>query len=261
MTTIKANGIDISYELAGKPGAPVVMTSNSILADYGMWDDQVADLVGPYRLLRYDTRGHGGTQATPGAYTIDLLVEDARGLLDALGVDKVHFVGLSMGGMIGQLFAAKHPQRLHSLVLCDTASELGPESVWDGRMTLARDKGIAAFVGPMTERWLTKPFRDNHPAAVAKMGKMIARSSVDGFCGCAAAIKTMNLTPLLPTIKAPTQVIVGEHDVGTPVAMAQAIHAAIPGSRIEIVKDSAHMPNIEQTATFNRILLDFLFRR
>ena len=258
---IAANGIEVSYRLEGPAGAPVAMFSNSFLTDHGMWDFQRASFGRHYRLLRYDARGHGGTQATAGPYSIDLLVADVIGLLDALAIERVHFVGLSMGGMIGQLLASQHPERLLSLSLCDTACRLPPESAWDDRINLALTKGTVAFVEPMTTRWLTPGFYTRHPEIVAKLGAMIARTSVDGAVGCAHAIKKMDLTALLPGITVPTLIVVGEQDVGTPVAAAEFLHGAIQGSKLGIIKESGHLPNIEQTSIFDRLVLDFLGSR
>jgi len=255
---IAANGIEVSYRLEGAAGAPVVMFSNSFLTDYGMWDRQIPGFSDRYRVLRYDARGHGDTQATPGAYSIHLLVADVIALLDALAIERVHFVGLSMGGMIAQLLASKHPERLLSVALCDTACRLPPESAWDERINLALTKGTAAFVQPMTTRWLTPAYYAQHPDIVAKLGAMIAKTSVEGAVGCAQAIKKMDQAAILPGIKVPTLVVVGEQDVGTPVAAAEFLHGAIAGSRLNIIKDAGHLPNIEQTAMFDRIVLDFL---
>lgn len=251
----------MSYRLEGAAGAPVVMFSNSFLTDYGMWDSQVPGFGRDYRLLRYDARGHGDTQATPGPYSIDLLVADTVALLDALGIERVHFVGLSMGGMIAQLLASEHPERLLSVSLCDTACRLPPESAWDERINLALSKGTAAFMQPMTTRWLTPGFYAQHPEIVAKLGAMIAKTSVAGAVGCAEAIKKMDLTAILPGIKVPALIVVGEQDVGTPVAAAEFLHGAIPGSRLSIIKDAGHLPNIEQTAVFDRTVLDFIASR
>jgi 3-oxoadipate enol-lactonase len=255
---LAANGIDMSYRFDGAAGAPVVMFSNSFLTDYAMWDSQVPGFSSRYRILRYDARGHGETQATPGPYSIDLLVADAIALLDALEIERVHFVGLSMGGMIAQLLASKHPERLLSVSLCDTACRLPPESAWDERINLALSRGTSAFVRPMTTRWLTPGYYAQHPDIVAKIGAMITKTSVDGAVGCAQAIKKMDQASILPGIKVPTLIVVGEQDVGTPVVAAEFLHRAIAGSRFNIIQDAGHLPNIEQTAVFDRIVLDFL---
>ena len=255
---IAANGIEVSYRLDGPAGAPVVMFSNSFLTDYSMWDLQMPGFGTRYRVLRYDARGHGETQATPGPYSVDLLVADAVALLDGLAIERVHFVGLSMGGMIAQLLASKHPERLLSVSLCDTACRLPPESAWDERINLALTAGTAAFVQPMTTRWLTPAYYAQHPDIVAKLGAMIAKTSVKGAVGCAQAIKKMDQTAILAGIKIPTLIVVGEQDVGTPVAVAELLHRQIKGSRFSIINDAGHLPNIEQTAVFDRIVLDFI---
>lgn len=255
---IGANGIGVNYRLEGPPGAPVVMFSNSFVTDCGMWDLQVPAFTKSHRMLRYDTRGHGETEATPGPYSMDLLVADAVGLLDALDIRRVHFVGLSMGGMIAQRLAHKHDDRLLSVCLCDTACRLPPESAWDERIALAQAKGAGAFVGPMTQRWLTRHYYDRHPEIVAKLGAMIARTSVDGLVGCAHAIKKMDHSDILPEIRVPTLIVVGEHDVGTPVSAAEFLHREIKGSKLAVIPSAGHLPNIEQTETFDRTVLGFL---
>jgi 3-oxoadipate enol-lactonase len=255
---IRANGIEVDYRLEGPAGAPVIMLSNSFLTDYGMWDLQVPAFSATHRVLRYDSRGHGGTAATPGAYSIELLAADAVALLDALAIPRVHFVGLSMGGMVAQMMAAKHAGRLLSACLCDTACRLPPQSAWNDRIALAKKEGAAAFEKPMTERWLTPGFRARHPEIVEKFGAMIARTSLDGLIGCAQAIRDMDLEPILAAIDVPTQIIVGEHDFGTPVSAAEFLRARIRGSRLAIIKNAAHLPNVEQTAMFDRTALDFI---
>lgn len=255
---IVANGIDVNYRLEGPPDAPIIMLSNSFLTDYHMWDFQVPAFTAKYRLLRYDSRGHGGTQASPSPYSMDLLVADAVGLLDALDIRRVHFVGLSMGGMIAQLLAAKHADRLLSVSLCDTACHLPPASVWDERINLAIAKGAGAFVKPMTERWLTQAYRDRHPDVVDKFGAMIARTSIDGLVGCAHAIKNMNQSAILSGIGVRTLIVVGEQDFGTPVSAAEFLHREIKESKLVIIKEAAHLPNVEQTETFDRTVFDFL---
>lgn len=257
---IRANGIEMNYRLEGPAGAPVLMLSNSLLTDYGMWDLQAAAFSREYRLLRYDSRGHGGTEATAGPYTMELLVADVVGLLDALGIRRCHFLGLSKGGMIAQRLAAQHGERLYSVSLCDTACHLPPESVWDDRIALAQAKGTSAFIKPMTERWLTPGFRAANPQMLEKMGTMIARTAVDGLVGSAHAIKKMDHTALLASIKVPTLIVVGEQDPGTPVSATRVLHNAIAGSEMVVVEDAAHLPNIEKPAAFNATVLDFLAR-
>ena len=258
MPRIRANGIQISYAIDGPPGRPVVMLSNSLLTDYRMWDPQAPALAGNYRVLRYDTRGHGQSEATEPPYSMAALADDVIALLDGLAIGRCHFVGLSLGGMIGQLLASRHPERVASLSLCDTACRMPPASVWDERIALAQAKGTSAFVEPMTSRWLTSRYREHHADVLQSMGKMIAGTSVEGFVGCCRAIQGMDHSGLLAGITVPTLVLVGEHDVGTPVAAAETLHQGIAGSELVVIEGAAHLTNIEQTRAFNAVLMRFL---
>jgi len=261
-TTVSANGITINYHRdARKDGAadaPVVMLSNSLMSSYAMWDDQIEALSEDFQVLRYDTRGHGGTDTPLGVYSIDVMVEDVVGLLDALGIDRVHFVGLSMGGMIGQLLAVKHPERVMSLCLCDTACHMPPAALWDERIKTAETKGVEALSEGTLERWFTEPFRMSETAAVNRIRDMILVTGVQGFVNCAAAIRDMNQCDLLTRITASALVIVGEDDPSCPVSSAEILHSKITGSRLVTLKNAAHLPNIEQKNAFNAALTGFL---
>jgi 3-oxoadipate enol-lactonase len=246
------------YRLDGPEDGPVVMLSNSLASNLAMWDTQISSFSDKYRVLRYDQRGHGGTQATPPPYTFDLLLEDAVALIRALDIEKVHFCGLSMGGMTGQLFGAKHPELLSSLILCDTTSQMPDPSVWDDRIDAARTKGMKALAPSTLERWFTEPFREMAPSVIARIGEMIETTPVDGFVGCCNAIAAMDHTPLLKQIKTPTLIVVGEDDPSTTVEHAEIIHKEIEGSELEVIKFAAHLSNIEQAIDFNVTVRDFL---
>jgi len=254
------NGISIHYTLNGPAGAPVVTLSHSLATNLAMWEPQVAALASKFRVLRYDTRGHGGTDAPAGVYSLDQLAEDARALLGELGIERTHFVGLSMGGMIGQTLALKHPEMFRSLVLCDTSSRVPPEArpTWDERIRLAGAQGMEPLVEPTIGRWFTPNFIAGRPEVVEPIRTMIRRTPPQGFAGCGQAIKMLDLTDQLHRIVLPTLVIVGEEDLGTPVAAARAIHERIAGSRLVILPSAAHLSNLEQAEPFNRALLDFL---
>ena len=256
--TIDVNGGTFAYRFDGPEDAPVVMMSNSLMSNHTMWDPQIAALTETYRVLRYDTRGHGGSAATPGPYTMAQLGEDAAALMQALVTPPVHFVGLSMGGMIGQYLGANHGDKLKSLTLCDTACVMPPASLWDERIKQAREGGTGAAVEATLERWFTDAFRTEGNPEVEKIAVMIRGTDVEGFCGCSAAIRDMDQTALLGGITTPTLVIVGEHDPGTPVAAAEVLHQGIAGSRLAVIPDSAHLCNIEQADAFNAALLGFL---
>ena len=256
----QSNGIAINYEVQGD--GPWVVMSHSLACALGMWAPQIEALKAKYRVLCFDTRGHGGSDAPAGAYTLEQMAEDLHGLLSALGVQRPHFVGLSMGGMIGMTFALAHPGVFRSLVLCDTTSRYPPElrAVWDDRIKTATTKGMEPLVEPTLQRWFTAPFLAQRPAAVERVARMIRSTPPQGYAGCCHAIPRIDLTRRLSSLDCPVQVIVGEEDVGTPVAMAREIHEAAPGSQLVIIPNASHLSNLEQPEAFNRALLDFLAR-
>jgi 3-oxoadipate enol-lactonase len=257
-----ANGISVNYTLDGPANAPVVTLSHSLAADLAMWDPQMEALTTKYRVLRYDTRGHGGTDAPAGAYTLQQLAEDARALLQTLGVTKTHWIGLSMGGMIGQTLALSSPGLFLSLALCDTSSRVPAEArpVWQERIKMAETQGMEPLVEPTIGRWFTAPFREQRNDVVDTVRTRIRTTSPRGYAGCCAAIAQLDLTDKISAIKLPTLIVVGEEDQGTPVAASQAIHGKIVGSQLEIIKSAAHLSNLEQPEAFTRIVTSFLAR-
>jgi len=260
---IKANGIQINYELSGKKGAPVVILSHSLSSSLLMWNPQM-DALNPYfQVLRYDTRGHGNSDAPSGAYTLDLLEDDVIKLLDVLGMDRAHFVGLSMGGMIGQGLALRHPHRLKSLVLCDTTAVFPAESqpVWDERVDKARNKGMKALLEETMERWFTPTFLKQNSPMVNLIREQILATPVAGYIGCAEALRRLNYLNRLPEIKMPTLIMVGEDDPGTPVSASEAMHKRILNSKMVVLPSARHLSNVEQTEAFNAPLLKFLKNR
>jgi 3-oxoadipate enol-lactonase len=257
---IKANGIQMNYELTGAKDATVVMLSHSLGSSLAMWNPQMKAIDPHYRVLRYDTRGHGGSDAPSGAYTLDQLADDAIGLMDALDIKMVQWVGLSMGGMIGQCLALKHAYRIQSLVLCDTAATIPPESLpmRKERIKTAREKGMKALLQPTLERWFTSSYLSKNPPEVEFIRKQFLATPVAGYIGCSEAILGLNLLERLSEIKVPTLIIVGEEDPGTPVAASKAMHERIPNSRLLVLPCASHLSNIEQAEAFNSALLSFL---
>ena len=255
----KTNGIELNYEIHGDKG-PWVVLSHSLACHLHMWDAQIDLLKDRYRVLAFDTRGHGKSDAPPGAYTLDQLVEDARGLLSGVGVDKPHWVGLSMGGMIGMEYALKYPGEFQTLVLCDTTSRMPAEMApaWAGRIKTATEEGMSALVAPTLERWFTGPFRKSRKDVTDGVAGMIASTSVTGYVGCCHAIPKINCTDELHTITCPVQIIVGEEDAGTPVVMSEAILKAIPGSELVVIAQASHLSNLEQPEKFNEALNRFV---
>ncbi|MHB1427496.1 MAG: alpha/beta fold hydrolase [Rhodocyclaceae bacterium] len=255
---IHANGIDIHYEISGK--GPWVTLAHSLATDLTLWDELATVLATRFSVLRYDARGHGRSSAPEGPYDFPMLVGDLVGLLDALKIRRTHFVGLSMGGMLGQHFALAHPGRLDKLVIASSTSRVPPEgrALWDERIAVARTQGMQAHVESTLARWFTAPWRAAHPQVMARIGALVAATPVAGFAGWGAAICTLDLTERLGAIKAPTLVVCGADDPGTPPAANRAIAAVIPGARLEIVPNASHQLVIEQAQTFTRLLLDFL---
>jgi 3-oxoadipate enol-lactonase len=259
---ITANGISVNYTLDGPASAPVVTLSHSLAADLTMWDPQMTALTAKYRVLRYDTRGHGGTDAPSADYTLAQLAEDAKALLGALGIARTHWIGLSMGGMIGQTLALSSPGLFQSLGLCDTSSRIPAEArpVWQERIKTARAQGMDSLVEPTIGRWFTAPFVAAHKDVVDPVRTRIRTTSPQGYAGCCAAISQLDLTDRISAIKVPTLIVVGEEDQGTPVAASRAIQAQIAGSQLEIIKSASHLSNLEQPEEFTRIITAFLAR-
>ncbi len=258
---IHANGIDIHYRITGS--GPWVTLSHSLACDLTMWDEQAEVLSGRHTVLRFDSRGHGKSGAPPGPYGLEQMADDVIGLLDALGVARTHFVGLSMGGMIGQHVALQAPQRVARLVLADTSSRLPPEvlPVWQERIRIVSEHGMEARSSRRWQRWFTAPFRASHPHVMARIGALIRATPVAGFIGCCHAVPQIDVAARLRGLTLPTLILVGDQDGGTPPSMAQEMHAAIAGSEFELIAGASHLSNIEQADRFNALLLDFLGRQ
>jgi 3-oxoadipate enol-lactonase len=257
---ISANGIQMNYTLEGPADAPVVTMSHSLGTDLSMWDPQARVLARRYRVLRYDTRGHGGTDAPAGAYTLSQLADDARALLKALGVARTHWVGLSMGGMIGQTLALSSPELFRSLSLCDTSSRIPADMkhIWDERISTVDAKGMEPVVEGTIARWFTPKFIEAHKDVVDSVRAMIRRTPPKGYVGCCHAIKALDLTDRLKAITLPTLIIVGAQDMGTPLSASQAINQQIKGSELVVLDPAAHLSNLEQPEKFTSALEQFL---
>lgn len=258
MNTINVNGITVHYAIEGR--GPVVTLSHSLSCDLTMWDALAAALAGAHTVLRYDTRGHGGSSAPEGDYSFEQLVCDVLGLLDGLKIEHTAWVGVSMGGMIGQHLALAAPQRLGKLVIANSTSRIPPEAgpLWDERMRIAREQGCAGLVDGTLGRWFTPGFRAARPDVMQRIGTLIAGTPVAGYVGCGAAIRQLDITPKIGAIEAPTLVIAGADDPGTPPAMSETIAATIPGATLEIIPSASHLAVLEQPETFHRLVLDFL---
>lgn len=257
MPAVRANGVDLFYRLDGAPEGPTLMLSHSLGTDAGMWDPQLPALGKRFRVLRYDSRGHGRSAVVPGACTMDDLGRDALALLDALHLDQVHFCGLSQGGMVGMWLGRHAPERIARLVLCNTAARMDASGVWNARIEAVRRSGMSAVADGVIERWFTAGFRDRRPEVVASTRRTLLATSPEGYVASCAAIRDVDQVAGLPSIGAPTLVITGRHDVATPPAKGQAIAAAVPGARL-IELDAAHLSNLEAPGAFDAAVLGFL---
>ncbi|MEX0752048.1 MAG: alpha/beta fold hydrolase [Xanthobacteraceae bacterium] len=255
---ISANGITFNCKIDGREGAPWIVFSNSLATNLFMWDEQAAALQKSFRILRYDQRGHGDTEATDGRYTFELLVADVVGLLDVLSIKRAHFVGISMGGMTGLALTQRHPGRVDRLAACDCGPASTPASAqqWEERIAIAEKKGMEPLVEATARRWFPPEFIEANPAMFRRACEMIRNTPVKGFIGCAGALANFDLRPGLPNIKAPTLLIVGSKDATMP--GMKAINAAVPGSKLVELEGAGHLSNLEKPQEFTRALQDFL---
>jgi 3-oxoadipate enol-lactonase len=251
--------VDLAHRFDGPADAPVLVLGSSLGTTAAMWDDNVAALTERFRLLRYDTRGHGGSPAPSGPYSMDDLGADVLALLDRLGLERVFFCGLSIGGMIGMWVASEAPARIERLVLCCTVSHFPPRELWDERIEIVRAEGIEPMVDPALDRWLPPEVRAARPEAEEHLRTLIRATPPEGYAGCCEAIRDMDLTDRLMSISAPTLVIAGADDPATPPLHGQAIANGVPDARLEIVENAAHLANVEQPeAITERILAHVL---
>lgn len=253
------NGIDIHYTFDGPEHAPVVMMSHSLSCTGAMWDAQIPALA-DYHVLRVDMRGHGASGVSGDDYTLEQLADDYVALLDYLEIERVHFVGLSIGGMIGQTFALKAGERLHSLTLSSTMCEVpaAARPMFLDRIEVARSQGMEGHVDGTIERWFTEAFCDARPDLVDPIREQIRTTPVDGFAGCCRAISRLDLTGRLSAIAAPTLVIAGELDPGATPAVAEVIQQNIPAAELVVIDGTLHLCNIEKPDEFNAALTGFL---
>lgn len=255
------DGARIAYRFDGRDGAPVLMLSNSIATSLHMWDGVMPDLAEHFRVLRYDTRGNGASDAPAGAYSIDRLGRDVIELLDALQLDRVHFLGLSLGGFIGQWLGIHAPQRIDRLILSNTSSHLGPPESFDGRIAeLARTEDMTETAEIFMRNWFPAAMIDARLPVVEAFRKMVLATSKQGLAGSFAAVRDADLRRTVALVTRPTLVIAGEHDTVTAATHGEAIAASIPGARY-LALPSVHMPNVEMPQAFVGAVREFLMDR
>jgi 3-oxoadipate enol-lactonase len=255
---INANGIGINYEIDGQDGAPWIIFSNSLMTNLAMWDDQVASLKSDYRILRYDQRGHGGSDEPAGPYSFDILVKDVIALMDALAIRRAHFCGLSMGGMTALFLAQRHADRFDRIIACDCGPASTPQSAqqWKERIDLGAEKGMEALVEPTIGRWFPPEFVAGKAPVLDKIRAMIRTTPYDGFAGCAYALSDYDLKPGLAGIRTPVLCVCGTKDAAYP--GIKAIAAAVPGAALVDIEGAGHISNVEQPAAFTKAVRDFI---
>jgi 3-oxoadipate enol-lactonase len=245
------SAVEIACSDSGGKG-PAVLLAHAIGCDHRMWDDLAARLSPMHRVIAIDSRGHGRSPVPPRPYSLGMLADDARALLDRLGIAKAHWVGLSMGGMAGQAFALAYPERLEKLVIANSTSSYGPEgrTAWQGRIKLVEDGGLAAIRDMVAQRYFSDAFRRDHADVVRTVMDRFMETPAQGYLGCCDAIRELDFSQRLSAIRAPTLVIAGGEDVGTPVAMSEAIAKGIPGAKLEVIPGAAHLSAVEKPREF-----------
>jgi 3-oxoadipate enol-lactonase len=260
--SIKINGVDIAFDWIDTAGAaaPVLTFAHCLGGDRTIWRHQLAHWRGRYRLLPYDLRGQGGSGVTPAPYAMAQLAADALALLDAQGIERTVFLGVSMGGMVALQVALLAPQRVSALVLADTAGGFGPEAraAWAERIAAVARDGVAPLTETMMGRWFTEAYRKRSPAAVAEVSAALSRTPVEGYLGACAAIRDFDLRERLGEVACPTLVLCGENDPSTPLALSRELAAGIPGARLRVFPGANHLPNFEMPEPFNAAVDEFL---
>ena len=257
MAELKIGEETFNVEVEGPQDAPVLMISNSLGSNLHMWDDQIPALSKHFRIVRYDSRGHGASAAPTGPYSLEQLGKDALAILDALGVKKAHWMGLSKGGAVGQWLLLNAPDRIERAVLANTAAQFGGADAWNERLRIVREQGMAGLVQAVIDRWFTKEFQAKAPETIARIRAAFEMTPSEGYAACMAALRDLDLRDAIRNIRNQVLVIIGKNDPATPPEAGKAIAAAIPGARL-VELDAAHLSNIEAAEDFNKTVIDFL---
>jgi len=257
VSSVEIQGESFNCRVDGEAGAPTLVLSNSLGTNLAMWDAQMPAFSERFRVVRYDSRGHGASAVTPGPYTIERLARDVIALLDTLDIKRAHFCGLSMGGAVGMWLGANVPERIDRLVLCNTSPKIYSPEVWNTRIDTVRKGGVVGIADTVLKGWFTAHFHEREPQTLARMRTMLATAPTEGYVACCAALRDMDQWEMLARIKRPTLVIAGTHDPATPPAAAKRMVESIKGSRY-VELDAAHISNVEAADGFTKAVTDFL---
>lgn len=257
MVFAQVNGLVLHYQVWGVTDAPVIVFSNSLGTDLRIWEKVAAELARDYRIVLYDKRGHGLSDAPPAPYRMEDHVEDLASLLRSLDVAATVVVGLSVGGMIAQGLAHEHPDLVRGLVLCDTAHKVGTEALWNARIDGVNANGLASMAGEILQRWFTPPFCDPENPVYGGLANMLIRTPVEGYAGTCAAIRDADLTRSTGGLDLPTICLVGDQDCSTPPERVRELSSLIRGARFEIIEGAGHIPCVEQPEAMTRLIREF----
>ena len=260
MPTARLSDVSIHYQVDGDAAAPPLLLSNSLGTSMEMWEPQLAALAARFRVIRYDSRGHGQSTVTPGPYTIEQVANDALGLLDALKVARTHFCGLSMGGMVGMWLGIHAPERIDRLVLANTAAKIGTAELWNARIDAVRKGGMASIAPAVLARWFSAQLLEAPTPIIARMRATLETISPGGYAASCAAVRDMDQRHLVGRIRAPTLVIAGTDDLATPAAEGRFVAEQVPHARYVEVP-AAHLSNVQAAPAFTQALLQFLTGR
>ena len=258
MAFARVNGVVLHHEVRGRADGPALVFSNSLGTDFRIWDEVAATLADRYRIILYDKRGHGLSEATPAPYRLTDHVDDLVALLDHLGIDKAALVGLSVGGMIAQGLAALRPDRVAALVLCDTAHRIGTAEMWNARIDTVTSNGIASMADAIMERWFTPAYRQPGNADFVGYTNMLVRTTADGYAGTCAAIRDADLTESTRALRLPVLCVVGDQDGSTPPDLVRSTADLIAGARFEMIEGAGHIPCVEQPKATAALIGQFL---
>jgi 3-oxoadipate enol-lactonase len=247
----------IHYAISGPVEAPALVLSNSLGTDFGMWGGHLEELAQHFRVLRYDHRGHGGSEVPRGAYTVAMLAGDLLALLDRLGIARFDFCGLSLGGQVGMWLALQFPERVRRLVLCNTAAHIPSPASWNARIEAVRKHGMSAIAETVLRRWFSESFLERDPATVERLRRMLLATPPEGYAGCCAAVRDFDVRERVRQIRCPALVVTGSCDPATPPEQGRFLAREIPGARLREL-EASHLSNLEQPCRFNQQVLEFL---